>query len=376
MRLSKEAGSVVLLITSALACGDSGSGPSGPASPPVPAETIVVDASASPTSGPAQLRAVTLIADVSVGGQANTGSFTYTFDCDVSDETVDDTAKTDSTSVNSDPVCHYPDVGAYTYEICVTRAGTTGCGTGTVTATEPAPPGQRSLTDRPDDPAQVGEPMLRLYYVCPKDPGRCRNLDTDGTIQGWVEAGQEWFRRHAGREVIIDEAGGRYDITFVQLDMFDSDVVDLAGPSRMLSTLGTLLDERGFSYEDKASYMFYEGGATTHCGFGSSLFRNNQLTGWAVSFLRRFDGPVTCDSESRAVSRAEPLVFPSWVFIHETGHVADLGHTATNHRDFMYVCEDGTGCDGRPDRRMPLFDPDDIYSSIFHAWRYLSPAQP
>ena len=88
----------------------------------------------------------------------------------------------------------------------------------------PAPLGERSFEDRPDD--QPGMYQVHMLYVLPAGAAD-RQRDLDGRINQSVEAANNWlFTQSGGSKLRFDTYQGQLDITFVQIDMTSAEVYD------------------------------------------------------------------------------------------------------------------------------------------------------
>jgi hypothetical protein len=88
----------------------------------------------------------------------------------------------------------------------------------------PAPLGERSFEDRPDD--QPGLYQVHLLYVVPAE-SKDQERDLNGRINTSVEAVNLWFSEQTGGSSLrFDTYQGQLDITFVTVDMTSDEVYD------------------------------------------------------------------------------------------------------------------------------------------------------
>ena len=97
-----------------------------------------------------------------------------------------------------------------------TSASTNVPAPGPTSTNVPAPLGERSYKDRPDD--LPGLYQVHLFYVLPADAADGQR-DLDGKINITVEAVNKWFfEQSGGSKIRFDTHQGQLDITFVQMD--------------------------------------------------------------------------------------------------------------------------------------------------------------
>ena len=88
----------------------------------------------------------------------------------------------------------------------------------------PAPSGERSTADRPDD--APGMYQVHLLYVLPSG-AQDRQRDLDGKINTSIEAANNWLSgQTGGSNIRFDTYQGQLDITFLELDMTSDEIYD------------------------------------------------------------------------------------------------------------------------------------------------------
>jgi hypothetical protein len=139
-------------------------------------------------------------------------------------------------------------------------------------AAPPASPAlPRATADRPDD---VVGPQVHVMYVVPSD-GSDRARDTDGEIVGSVESWQRWLRGHTGgRGLRLDTFQGQLDVTFFRLV-----TTDAAAKALPEAAIETELAAAHFDAPKKIYAVYYDGGSTAACGFGSTRYPAEFLLG-------------------------------------------------------------------------------------------------
>lgn len=151
------------------------------------------------------------------------------------------------------------------------------------TATVPVAPGGRAERDRPDE--KTGG-QVHAFYVLPADAAD-RQLDTNGTIAGWIQEGSDWLKGASGGHTLrYDTIGGQPDIT-----VFRSKLTAAALKARGKDLLNTLDDEvRQAGHNDplKVNLYFYEGthvdGMAGHGGGMAAVvyLPTSTVTQWTV----------------------------------------------------------------------------------------------
>ncbi|MFN3430306.1 MAG: CAP domain-containing protein, partial [Candidatus Sericytochromatia bacterium] len=117
-----------------------------------------------------------------------------------------------------------------------------------------AAPGGRAERDRPDE--KTGG-QIHAFYVLPADAAD-RQLDTNGTIAGWIQEGATWLKTASGgHQLRYDTAGGQLDITVFRSK--HTEAVLKARGKDLLHSLDDEVRQAGHNDPLKVNLYYYEG---------------------------------------------------------------------------------------------------------------------
>jgi hypothetical protein len=128
--------------------------------------------------------------------------------------------------------------------------------------------GARAERDRPDE--QAGN-QVHVFYVVPSDVTD-RQLDTNGTIDGWMRDAAAWLQaKTGGRALRTDTFGGKPDITFFRTKRTEAEL--FAREDKLLDDLDDEIRRAGHNDPLKANVYFYDGrcGRPNTAGLGGGL---------------------------------------------------------------------------------------------------------
>lgn len=182
---------------------------------------------------------------------------------------------------------------------------------------EPSRP--RALNDAPD----AGGPMVHSVYAIPAGAVD-EQWDINGTIESIVADLQDWLRkRTGGRGVVWDETDGSLDITFVQLEISES---NLAGFLNIWKPIAQELYRRGFNDPNKTYAVWLptvrQGGDSLVCGVQTEY----ESVAFSFTFFKRVD-----EGENICVNQPVTMV-------HELFHAFGAAAPCSTN----YVSDDGS----------------------------------
>lgn len=206
------------------------------------------------------------------------------------------------------------------------------------TALAPLP---RATADRPDDYAGL---QIHVVYAAPSDlPDRA--FDTDGSIEGSVQAFQGWLAgQTGGRALRLDTFQGSLDVTFHRLSRPDADYASRGLRSRDL--LEEDLRAAGLVTSKKVYLVYFDSSNSAACG-GAAW--PPALPGTvAAQYLRgQLAGSPPCLSTGFAPPNGPPR-YTEFAALHEVLHPMGLvgscaphhtlsGHVGETPNDLMYA---------------------------------------
>src|SRR5262245_7038813 len=198
----------------------------------------------------------------------------------------------------------------------------------------------RVTIDRPDDIAGY---QVHLMYVVPSD-GTDAQLDTNGQIATSAAAWNAWLGRQTGGKTFrLDTYQGSPDITFLRLNLSDSEIASFGGQAR--DVIEQAMNTAGFGQPNKIYAVYYGGRSTVTCGNGAYP---PTLPGNAAVVYLNGEPPNArpCNTNPLGMSVSNPGYF-EYLMVHELMHTLGFvaacaphqtlaGHVSDSNSDLMY----------------------------------------
>jgi hypothetical protein len=199
----------------------------------------------------------------------------------------------------------------------------------------------RVTIDLPDDIAGY---QVHLMYVVPSD-GADAQLDTNGQIARSAAAWNAWLGRQTGGKTFrLDTYQGNPDITFLRLNLTDSEIASFGGQAR--DVIEQAMNTAGFGQPNKIYAVYYGGRSTVTCGNGAYP---PALPGNAAVMYLNGEPPNArpCNTNPVGMSVSNPGYF-EYLMVHELMHTlgfvaacaphqTQAGHVSDSNSDVMYA---------------------------------------
>lgn len=182
--------------------------------------------------------------------------------------------------------------------------------------------------DRPDE---IKGFQVHFIYVTLQNKASSNFLES-GLIHNWLDLANAWLKRKIGKEFIFDTYQGAYDISILESEYKESDLlISSKDPLKLLRA--EFAKQNGSQMLGKNMFFIIDGKLSKdYCGLASQPGNTGLST----------PGSDNCwYPEFGFISSERKLNAPSSTIAHELIHNLGVGHPCKNASDLMY----GTGCD-------------------------------
>ena len=182
--------------------------------------------------------------------------------------------------------------------------------------------------DRPDE---IKGFQVHFIYVTLQNKASSNFLES-GLIHNWLDLANAWLKRKIGKEFIFDTYQGAYDISILESEYKESDLlISSKDPLKLLRA--EFAKQNGSQMLGKNMFFIIDGKLSKdYCGLASQPGNTGLST----------PGSDNCwYPEFGFISSERKLNTSSSTIAHELIHNLGVGHPCKNPSDLMY----GTGCD-------------------------------